>query len=332
MGENTRLEDCTIRLTSTGHYNLTCILFSGSTTTTGKLRTCVATVDNSTASTVGGAGTVINCINANGVGGLAEGSFSFNSLKGSTLNVYSNGAGTKRGILISGGTVSVTNTLTTRDLNIYVKTPTDTASTGSYIGIETTSQYCQIQCRSTTISGPVQTGSFTSSDIKQTMGSIQLGPGVDIINKTAGGYNFTAYIYPTVIYYGVLGTISRAQIITGYLWPGTVPAQKEITTGNPVKGYPDSIIGYYRAQQKCILAGMYCTMSIPPGTGYSTIVTVMKNDVDTDFKLSFGPTDTSLSAYVSSVTYQLYDRLSVRVGIGNLANASHDLSLQMDIF
>lgn len=53
MGENTRVEDITVLLTSINHVNLTGVAFPGTTSLTARLRNAVVTVDNSTASTSG---------------------------------------------------------------------------------------------------------------------------------------------------------------------------------------------------------------------------------------------------------------------------------------
>jgi len=130
MGSPGRLEDLTLKLTSSGHYTLNGIVFGGTTSIDAKIRTCVLTVDNRNA-LVGGTSEVTGIL-CNGAGILGPASFSFNSLKGSTVNVYSNGGGKKRGVL-----VSTANVVTTRDFNIYVAAPTDLTSTGSYVGVET---------------------------------------------------------------------------------------------------------------------------------------------------------------------------------------------------
>jgi hypothetical protein len=271
MGENTRVEDLTLIIHATGGIPLTGIDFPGTTSVTGKLRTCVLTVNNSNAS-IDAVDTDIIGIKSSGTGTLGPASFSFNSLKGSTVNIYSNGGGNKRGIL-----VSASNTMTTRDMNIYVAAPPDLASTGSYIGIETNNSNAKIQCRSTTISG-------YSSDIKQTQGSIELGPGVDIVNKTAGGCNFTSYVYPTILYYGVKGTLRDSDLLTSYLWPGTASVD-DGNGGNPQ--YPDPNVAYYRAQQKSVIMGMYATLASNAGADQSATVTLQVNDVDTAFSLAF---------------------------------------------
>ena len=227
MGENTRVEDLTLKLTSeTDGVNLTGIQFPGTTSVTAKLRTCVLTVDNSTVTT--GSSSNVYGVVSSGTGTLGTASFSFNSLKGSTITVKSNGGGLKRGILVNGA-----NVLSSRDLNVYVAGPTDSASTGSYVGVETNASTASIQLRSTTIGTvPPSAGhSYTSSDILQTTPStvadptylaspgIQLGPGTDLVTKTAGGKGFSTFLYPTTVYYGLKGNISTGT--PGFLWPGT---------------------------------------------------------------------------------------------------------------
>lgn len=321
MGENTRVEDLTLVLQSSDSnaFPLVGIEFPGTTTVTGKIRTCVLTVNNSNVDS--NADTTVYGIQATGTGTLGPASFSFNSLKGSTVNIYSNGAGDKRGILVSNS-----NTMTTRDMNIYVAAPAELLSTGSYIGIETTNSDGKIQCRSTTISG-------YTSDIKQTQGSIELGPGVDIVNKTAGGCNFTSYVYPTILYYGVKGTLRTSGLTTGYLWPGTASVD-DGNGGNPQ--YPDANLAYYRAQQKSVIIGMYATLASNVGVDQGAIITLQVNDVDTPFSLTFSNATGSASNYFydASVTLQRFDRISVKLELNTVttSNVAHDLSLQVDIF
>lgn len=267
MGTNTRLEDLTLNLTSSGHYTLKGIVFGGTTTTNAKLRTCVVNVDNSTAST--GGTSEIYGVECNGTGTLSNSSFSFNSLKGSTINIYSNGGGNKRGVLVSSS-----NIVSTRDLNVYVAQPTDTTSTGTYVGVETndSSNKGAIQLRTTTtgVVYPTGTQAYTASDILQTTPStildptylaspgIQVGPGTDLVTKSAGGKGFSTYIYPTTVYYGLKGNISSAGS-GGYLWPGT----QAVSAGTfPDPGLPSA---YYRVQQPSLISGMSASLNIAPG-------------------------------------------------------------------
>jgi hypothetical protein len=328
MNENTCVEDLTLILHSADSNvsSLDGVTFGGNSLTS-KLISCVLTVNNSTVDS--NAETTLTGVSYTGssLGGVDSALFTFNSLKGSTVNIYSNGLGNKRGILVSGA-----STVTMRDMNIYVAPPADSNSLGSYVGIETNHLNAKIQCRSTTISG-------YTSDIRQSQGSIELGPGVDIINKTAGGLNFTSYVYPTILYYGVKGFLANSGLSNSYLWPGTAASD---SGGGGRAQYPDSNVAYYRAQQKSVIFGMYATLASNAGLGHSAIINLKVNDSNTPFSLTFS-NDTSNPAsnfyYGGSITLQRYDRISVEVVLDTVAtssgqfdNTAHDLSLQIDIF
>jgi len=339
MGNNSRVEDLNLKLTSTGHYTLKGIVFGGVTTADAKLRTCVLTIDNSTASS-SGSSTVVG-VEASGTGTLGAGSFSFNSLKGSTINIYSNGGGVKRGILVSN-----TNIITTRDMNVYVAAPTSTSSTGSYVGVETadTNNTGSIQLRTTTIGTvtPVAGNTYTASDILQTYPStiisptylasagIQIGPGTDLVTKTAGGKGFSTYIYPTTIFYGLKGDIKN--ISDGYLWPGT----QSVSNNN----FPDSTANpaFYAIQQPAILSGLYVSLNSAPGNNHTLTLLVKYTPISTGiitntvFTVTFGATDTTLSFYNASLNLNRGDKIHVFLSGATGANNSTDLSLQLDMF
>ena len=348
MGENCRVEDLTLKLTSSGHYTLKGMYFGGQSSVTSKLRTCVLTVDNSAASGTGTSN--VYGVECGGTGTLGAGTFSFNSLKGATINVYSNGNGKKRGVLVSN-----TNIASTRDLNIYVSQPTAvTGHTGSYVGVETAdpSNTGSIQLRSTTIGTvtPSAGQTYTASDILQTNPStianptylasagIQVGPGVDLVTKTAGSKGFSTYTYPTTLFYGAIGTLNVSGVTTtgGYLWPGSV--QTSSGGGQFVK-YPDITTPptYYRSQQPFILAGMVVNCLTAPGTGHSTTVLVRRTPVggsigDTVFTLTLTNSTMVASFYDASVTFGAGDYIHVFVTYDANANNTHDLSVQLDCF
>jgi hypothetical protein len=342
MGENTRVEDLTLKLTSSAHYTLKGLVFGGTTTVTAKLRTCVLTVDNSAASS--GGTSVVTGVEANGTGTLGSGSFSFNSLKGSTINVYSNGGGNKRGILVSG-----TNIMSTRDMNIYVAQPTSTASTGSYVGVETAdpANTGSIQLRSTTVGVVIPTGgqSYTASDILQTnpatitdptylaSAGIQVGPGVDLVTKSAGSKGFSAYIYPTTIFYGLRGDLTSGTT-GGYLWPGTMIASGG-GNGFPDTGTPQA---FYRVQQPALISGIACSLAGAAGTGNTVTVLVRYTPVggsitSTAFTVTFGATDLQQNYYDASVRVNTGDRIHIQLSYtGGNGNTAHDLNVQLDMF
>jgi hypothetical protein len=348
MGENCRVEDLTLTLGSnyTGSNNLVGIYYGGTTTVTSKLRTSVLNVCN--AGMTYTASNNVFGIQFDGTGTLGANTFSFNCVKGSTINVYTNGAGIKRGMLVTN-----TNIVTTRDTNVYVAQPSVNAFTGTYVGVETAdpAQTGSIQLRSTTVGtvGPTGVQQYTASDILQTSptsianpsylasAGIQVGPGVDLVTKTAGGKGFSTYIYPTTLFYGCFGQMAAGQKY-GWLWPGTMifsasyPDQTTNASGLPA---------FYRVQQPLICMGMTVTCAIS-GTSNMT-VTVCKNPTATTSapkgQLLTGATATTVtipagsliaSFYNASVNFNTGDYLSVYMVATD--NTWTDVSVQVDCF
>jgi hypothetical protein len=345
MSSNSRIEDLTLKLTSAGHYTLKGIVFGGTTTADAKLRTCVLTVDNSAASASGTSN--VYGIECNGTGTLGSGSFSYNSLKGSTVNVYSNGGGNKRGVL-----VSTANVVSTRDLNIYVAQPSNTTtSTGSYVGVETAdpSNVGSIQMRSTTVGTvtPTVGQTYTASDILQTNPStisnptylasagIQIGPGVDLVTKTAGGAPFSTYNYPTTLFYGCRDVISNTK--SGYLWPGTVLFSNS-TPKYPAAGGASAVaVAHYRVQQPLIVCGLSVYCGTAPGGATNVTVTVCKNAATgaslsnaTSVTVTITGTATSANYYDTSVNFDSGDYLNMYFTTNSGALA--DVAVQVDCF
>jgi hypothetical protein len=346
MGDNTRVEDLTFKLTSAQHHTLKAIVFGGTSTANAKIRTCVITVDNSVASSAGTSN--VYAVECNGTGSLGPQSFSYNCLKGSTVNVLSNGSGNKRGVLISN-----TNIATTRDLNIYVAAPpTNAAFAGSYVGVETNdpANTGSIQLRSTTVGTTAATGAqtYTSSDILQTTPAtitnptylaspgIQIGPGTDLVSKSAGSRGFSTYIYPTTLFYGLKGLLNVG--LDGYLWPGTQAAAK---SGGNNGLFPDNSLppAFYRMQQPTILCGMNISMNIGPGTGHNTVFTIYRTPVGgtaaaiPGFVLTFTGTTINQSFYNASQNFAAGDLIHVGITYtGDNGNLTTDISVQLDLY
>jgi hypothetical protein len=348
MGVYCRVEDLTLNLSCTGtedNVSLVGIEFPDvsdtATTQTSKLRTCVLTVDNSNMDV--DLNSNVTGILASGTGALSSSTFSFNSVKGCTINVRSNGGGLKRGILVSNS-----NQMSTRDTNIFVAAPSDTASTGSYVGVETNdlTETGSIQLRSTTV-GVVSPGvgdSYTASDILQTTPAtitnptylaspgIQVGPGVDLVTKTAGGKGFSTYNYPTTLYYGLRGNIKDGAA-SGYLWPGTQAASNL---------FPDTTTpaAYYRTQQAFILSGMNAHLTTAASTGRDVIVNVRRTPAGStgiadvpNYSVPFGATGTDVSIYNVSQTFGAGDLIHVQLThTGGNGNTAQDLTVQLDLF
>jgi hypothetical protein len=427
MGENTRVEDMTLTLNSSNATtNLVGIHLPGTTSVTSKLRTTVVTVDNSGVPV--GSTTNVYGVLSDGTGALNAGTFSFNTLKGSTLNVYSNGAGNKFGIYQPNTNA---NQLSTRDFNLYVRAPIDPTSLGRYVGIYTDNNNSQVQTRSTTIGGSpypavalklpvvivattnitltgtytlqgvalavgnrvlaagqtvgtnngiwvVQSGAWTraldmaagspalgaytfcrdgtyehtgwecttnlnvgagaltfvqryaGSDIHQNApqagsgtNGIQLGPGTDIVTKTAGTHPFTTYVTPTTIQFCVRNNIDAG---THWLWPGTL-----------VNTMDDAEV-FYRFQQKSVLQGMFVNLRTAPGVGKEVTVTINKSTTGvggsgaaTLMKATVSGTNNSATCYTASVDFGQFEFLSVQVDCSNGSSAA-DLVVELDLF
>jgi hypothetical protein len=343
MGENCRVEDLTMNITCTGTADnvvLVGMLFGGTSSQTSKLRTSVLTVQNSTMNKTLSS-TVIG-VEFAGTGTLTSSSFLFNSLKGSTINVYANGQGNKRGVLISNS-----NQASTRDLNIFIAQPTDTDSLGSYVGVETNdpiNNTGSIQMRATTcgVVYPITGQTYTASDILQTTPptianptylaspGIQVGPGTDLVTKSAGSKGFSTYIYPTTLYYGLKGNLTSGPSSGGYLWPGTQAASAGVF---PDPGLPAA---YYRCQQPVLIAGLYCALNVAPGSATSVIWTVRVTPVggaitDTLFTVTLTGAQLTGTFYNSSYRCNTGDQIHVFVSYTG-ATAAHDMTVQVDLF
>jgi hypothetical protein len=342
MGESCRVEDLTLKLSSNGHYNLTGIDYIGTTSQTSKLRTCVLTVDNSGSSDTGLSD--VCGIKFSGTGSFNESIFSFNSVKGSTVNVKSNGDGRKRGFLITDS-----NQVSTRDTNIYVASPISAPVGSSYVGIETADPngIGSIQTRTTSIGAPKQFNTFTSSDILQThpqslsnptylaSAGIQIGPATDLVTKSAGGKPFSTYAYPTTIFYGIKGLLKTSSNngTTGYCWIGTQAA----TNGQ----FPDPTIpaAFYRVQQPAILSGMSINCNVGPGSNHTTTFKVYRTPVNgtieeiPNFSATLSDSEKVIYYYNSSQDFAAGDLLHLGVVYtGNNDNTTEDISVQLDMF
>ena len=337
MGENSRVEDLSWYLHSQGHYNLVGVNFPGTTNATAKIRPSVFTVDNSSAPFSADSSDVYT-VYINATDGQNDAAFSFNCLKGSTFNLFSNGRGRKRGILVDGNGCVVS----TRDINVFVRKPTDLTSLGSYVGVETSNANATIQLRTTSVSGAKKGGSYTSSDILQTLGRIEIGPGTDLITRSAGTSSFTTFVYPTTIFYALKGNLNTAEIFTSWLWPGTGNAQRAF--GSQPQ-YPDATISYYRIQQSAVMYGVTSYLTGAPGSSgtpaslsNSTIVTFERNGIDIPFKIGYGGIQNGVKHESTlSCDLNIGDLLSVKLSLstnGNpiATNLAHDLSIQVDIF
>ena len=282
----------------------------------------------------------MNGVLFSGSGLVNPSGFSFNTIRSSVITVRSNGLGNKRGILVSGS-----NQVSVRDVNIFVDQPRQTTSAGSYVGVQTADpvNIGSIQLRSSTIGVVRSTGgqAYSASDILQTSPSvfteptylassgIQIGPGTDLVTKSAGGRGFSTFLYPTIVYYGLTGSLNLGP--SGYLWPGS----RQCGVSYPDIGTPPA---YFRAQQKCLVSGLLCGLRTGAGGANSVTVTVKYTPVGgavttTSFVVTMAGSATTGSFYNGSVALGVGDSIHVQVAYtGTTQNLASDLTVQLNVF
>jgi hypothetical protein len=187
---------------------------------------------------------------------------------------------------------------------------------------------------------------YTASDILQTTPAsianptylaspgIQVGPGTDLVTKSAGGKGFSTYIYPTTIFYGLRGVIKNATN-NSYLWPGTQAIANNLFPDPTTNPY-----AFYRMQQPAILSGLFVSLGISPGTGASITITVYRTPVggtiyDTGFYVTITETTPEFTGtyYSGSVDFNTGDKLHVKYShTGTLTNDECPLTVQVDMF
>ena len=325
MKNNCILENVTLILTSNEHYTLKGIVFEG---ISGKLYNSVLNINNSPSSS-NGISTVIG-VECNEIGTI-------DLLKNSSINIYSNGNGNKRGVLLSNSSV-----IKTIDLNIYIAQPISTDSMGSYVGVETAdpSNSGSIHLRTTIIEtvSPNIGQDYTASDILQTnpvnninnsyliSPGIHIGPGTELIKKTAGGKGFSTYSYSTILFYGLKGIITS----TGYLMPFIQQTSSDIS----------NIPTYFIIQQTSILCGLSLSLNTAPSSTNTTTLLVQYTPIstgiisDTIFTITLTGIELQSSFYNSSLTLNKGDKIHLYLSYSsdNGTNFSSDINAQINLF
>jgi len=209
MGLNSRVEDFTANLSSSGNFNLVGAYFPGATPTTAKLRNSIWTIT----STATGSPSVVGVLADGATASPTTAFVTANAIQRSSINVISSSTGVSRGIYITGA-----NRFPVRDIVVNAR------GTGTNIvGVETTHANAFADIKTTTIFG-------TLYDINRSLGNIQLGF-TDLVQNNANGNSFSTVTEPAQIGYGIIGNPAADK--TYYLVPGTVKlADLEVDT-NP---------------------------------------------------------------------------------------------------
>jgi hypothetical protein len=192
IGQNTRIEDITLTLTSaTPGITLVALDFSGSSTTS-KLRNAVVNVTSSDTSS--------NVIGVRSSGTTSLAYSPSDALRGCTINVNSVGSTFVRGIYVTGA-----NRFSARDINIYA----DGLGNNS-IGCEMANASGVLYVRNSSVYG-------VKADISRPIGTLYVGA-TELVNSNANGYDFDTILSPINVIYGTRGNLRSG---TYYLLPGT---------------------------------------------------------------------------------------------------------------
>lgn len=292
VGDNCRVEDVTVNLTSTGHFTLIGILYGGATPGSAKIRNAVIKVDNS------GAGAGASDVTGIAVRATAMPTPEFTAIRATTITVKSTGTGTKRGILVD----ATASNFNIRDVNVRCE-----SATGSAIGAETNIAGSKFVFQFGNCFG-------TTADISRTLGDIELGY-VDLINSSANGKGFTAQFISWGVQWGDDGGLPGN--VTRYMRPGTGAVAL-----NEVK---------VRLPRKAIVKRLRVTAFQAPGAGKTDTFTVRKNGADTALLANLSDTNLAVSNDVDSVTFQKDDDLSVKV-VTAIATAIQDVIVTAEIY
>ncbi|WP_420973732.1 hypothetical protein [Bacillus thuringiensis] len=295
MGENTRVEDISLLLTSSSHVVLKGVSFPGTTSQTSRLRSVIITVDNSTASSTGSS----NVIGIHSFGtGLPDESASI--IRTVTATVRSSGLGIKRTLLVD----SNVHSMRCRDVNF---TCTNVGGSGTYIGAEVNQVGAQLTIRMGSIQG-------TSADISQTAGVLNIGT-TNLINSNANSLSFNAVQQPAMIIWADPGSLPNGA--TRYYRPGT----SSVSTTEV----------FIRLNQKAVIKSLGIrALSGPGGTNINTW-TIRKNGSDTSLAVSLTGTQVSNINSSVSVSFQAGDSISLKV-VTSATTAITDTVVQVDVF
>ena len=186
MGENTRLEDVTLNLSTTGAYALTGIKYGGTSSANAKVRVCVVnvtkTVDTGAQSVLG--------VEVNSTGAPTP---DVSAIRGSNIVVASTGTGINRAVYMHTGA----GKFFCRDVTL--KCTGGTNAIGASVNIA-----------GATLNFGVGNISGQTADISQDAGTLELET-TNLINNNANGKNFALRHAGSIIFFGVSGGASTGK-------------------------------------------------------------------------------------------------------------------------
>jgi hypothetical protein len=245
MGENSHLEEVTLRLTSAEHHTLRGIVWPGTTTATALWHASTLYIENSTAP-IGGTSNVYGC-HVTGTGVSTDKSVAISAVG---IHVHSIGSGSKRAFFVSGAA-----TAHVHDFVFHVSTA---GGAGTFIGAETADAGAVLQLHFGSSDG-------ATADISRTAGSLDIGS-VNLVNANANGLGFTATL--------VAGLIPMV-----YADPGATPSGTRYM--RPGTATVSATEQFLRIPGKTVIRSISVRAATGPGDARTDTWTVRINGVDT---------------------------------------------------
>lgn len=292
MGENTRLEDVALKITTQDlGVHITGLEFPGTTSATAKWRTSTLTVDASARPSTYW-GQVVGVL-GNGTGAPGD-----ETIRSCTVTARNSGSDTCYALHST-----TANTISARDANFVAAR---TAGTGTAIGVRTNHASATLSVRYGSIQG-------TSADVDQNAGTIELSA-TALQTPSANARSFRSDLTTSVLRFGDPGAQSNG---TNFLYFGTANV-----SGNEIT---------YRAARPLLVKAIHVSVRLAPGSGESQAVTLRRNGADTALTATVSGASTSASLTTTSVAFAVGDTLSVKVVTTPLA-ASQDLTVELEIY
>lgn len=285
LNTNTRVENFTAYLSSSGDYDLIGIDFKDLTSTNAKLRNSIWTIT----STSIGYPSVIG-VKSSGTSILSY--ITPNAIQRSTFNIISTSLGITRGILIDGA-----NRFAVRDIVVYAR-----GSGLNIIGVETTHASAIFECKTSTIGGESTGFGAIYYDLNRTQGQIILGA-TDILNNNINGNSFIPTQIPSTLQYGIFKNIGSN--IRHYLIPGSIPST-ELTSESLSNAYdPNKAFPIPFILSGCIISSIIA-MNAPTNNGSTITLNIYKNN-ETSSLFSFPIISTDGSVKYNNTTSILFN-------------------------
>jgi uncharacterized delta-60 repeat protein len=293
MGNNTRLENVKLKLTSATHVDLRGIVFPGATAQTSIVKDVIVSINNAAAGLVGTSN--IYGIHSNGTGTPDD---SIQNIQNSVIVTLSGGSGNKRAVLVDSESY----------LNIFssVIVSVSIGGSGTFYGAETNNPSSKITARGCTILG-------STSDISQTAGNIILSM-TALETMTTNNNPFTCNMLTNFMLWADTGTLPTG---ISFMRPGTASV-----SATEIK---------FKLPRKVIVKSMYVRAVTAPGSSVTDTWTVLKNSVATSMSVSLTDSQQENSNTTNAISFNAGDYISIQVNKDALS-ATSDVIVCLELF